>query len=199
MKVYLSGPITGIQKEVVTTLFSSAEDRVRNFGDTPVNPLSNGLPYESPWEEHLHADLNMLKDCDYIFMLYGWENSNGAIIEYLYACSLGIEMYYSPSRNEIIFAAVYTATHIRKEDILSSSRKRPIVQAREIASYLFFEVYQSLSIVGILLSHDRNTIRHSIWAYHNDYKLIPDFKAKADMAINIIHKLKPHENNLSNL
>ena len=190
MKVYLSGPITGIQKEVVTTLFALAEDIVRNLGDTPVNPLSNGLPYESPWEEHLHTDLNMLKDCDYIFMLDGWENSNGAIIEYSYACFLGIEMYNSHLREEIIFAAVHIATHIRKEDILSSSRKRSIVQAREIASYLFFEVYQSLSTVGIILFHDRNTIRHSIWAYHNDYKLIPSFKAKADMAINIIHKLE---------
>lgn len=69
MKVYISGPITGLQYEEVEKAFNEAEIRLKEHGYEVVNPLNNGLPRESTWKEHMRADLKLLLDCDAIYLL----------------------------------------------------------------------------------------------------------------------------------
>lgn len=82
MKVYISGPITGLPYEEVEKAFNEAETRLQEQGYEVVNPLNNGLPRESTWNEHMRADLKLLLDCDAIYLLKGYQNSKGAMIEY---------------------------------------------------------------------------------------------------------------------
>lgn len=82
MKVYISGPISGLPYEEVEKAFNEAEVMLQEKGYEIVNPLNNGLPRESTWREHMRADLKLLLDCDAIYLLKGYQNSKGAMIEY---------------------------------------------------------------------------------------------------------------------
>lgn len=82
MKVYISGPISGLLYEEVEKAFNEAETSLKEQGHEVVNPLNNGLPRESTWNEHMRADLKLLLDCDAIYLLKGYQNSKGAMIEY---------------------------------------------------------------------------------------------------------------------
>lgn len=92
MKVYISGPISGLLYEEVEKAFNEAEIRLQEQGYEVVNPLNNGLPRESTWNEHMRADLKLLLDCDAIYMLDGWLFSRGAQIEFRLAHNLGIKV-----------------------------------------------------------------------------------------------------------
>lgn len=82
MKVYISGPISGLPYEKVEKAFNEAEIRLKEQGYEVVNPLNNGLPTNATWNEHMRADLKLLLDCDAIYLLKGYQNSKGAMIEY---------------------------------------------------------------------------------------------------------------------
>ena len=92
MKVYISGPISGLPYEEVEKAFNEAEIRLQEQGYEVVNPLNNGLPRESTWNDHMRADLKLLLDCDAIYMLDGWTNSKGAEIEFNLAFDLRINI-----------------------------------------------------------------------------------------------------------
>lgn len=94
MKVYISGPISGLLYEEVEKVFNEAEIRLQEQGYEVVNPLNNGLPRESTWNEHMRADLKLLLDCDAIYMLNGWEYSKGASLEYDLAIDLGFKLIH---------------------------------------------------------------------------------------------------------
>ena len=94
MKVYISGPITGLPYEEVEKAFNEAETRLKEQGYEVVNPLNNGLPTNATWNEHMRADLKLLLDCDAIYMLNGWEYSKGASLEYDLAIDLGFKLIH---------------------------------------------------------------------------------------------------------
>jgi len=56
-----------------------------------VDPSEVQLDDEATWTDYMRADLKLLLDCDYIYMLDGWEDSKGARIERELAENLGIE------------------------------------------------------------------------------------------------------------
>lgn len=74
--------------------FSDAEMRLRGMGFNPVNPFKNGLPDEAHWREHMKADIRLLLDCEFIYMLQGWELSKGAKLELDVASSCGIKVLF---------------------------------------------------------------------------------------------------------
>jgi hypothetical protein len=80
MKIYLSGPI-GSNIEAARPKFEQAARQVEAFGHQPVNPFSNGLGNEDPWEKHIVADIAMLLSCEGIYLLKGWQGSKGSRIE----------------------------------------------------------------------------------------------------------------------
>jgi len=95
-KIYLSGPIAGINEKTYKDNFSQAEKRVREFvneDDIIVNPAKLPAIHDT-WADYLVQDLLMLKDCDIIVMLPGWEGSKGAIVERAFADGCGIEIKY---------------------------------------------------------------------------------------------------------
>jgi hypothetical protein len=90
-KVYISGAIAHYNIDERKGAFLDAENRLRAMGFVPVNPFKNGLPDEAHWREHMRADIRLLLDCNFIYMLQGWELSKGAKLELDVASSCGIK------------------------------------------------------------------------------------------------------------
>ncbi len=76
-RVYISGAIAHHDLAERKTAFGDAERFLRLKGFDPVNPFKNGLPDDAHWRKHMRADIALLLECDYIYMLHGWELSKG--------------------------------------------------------------------------------------------------------------------------
>lgn len=90
MRVFISGPMSKLEESESRKLFKTAETYLKSKGHRPVNPwdvfdiLGEGLTNE----EYQTVDNALLKLCDGIYMLDGWEDSNGAMKEYALAAKL---------------------------------------------------------------------------------------------------------------
>lgn len=90
-KVYISGKISGLSEKVYKNNFNSAELYLTGLGYDAVNPISDGLIPNGTWEDYMRRDIKLLCDCDYIYLIEGWEDSDGASLEKLIADNLGIK------------------------------------------------------------------------------------------------------------
>lgn len=91
-KVYISGPIAGYELEERRLAFLKVQHMLEEKGFEPVNPFDNGVPEDAHWRQHMRADIAMLIQCDYIYMMPGWELSKGCKLELDVASSCGIEV-----------------------------------------------------------------------------------------------------------
>ena len=94
MKIYLSGKISGTDLDYVRRLFDKVANTLRALGHEVTNPLCNGLSETAPWEEHMAKDIIDLLQCEGIYMLQGWEDSQGARIEHAVAKEIGLKVMY---------------------------------------------------------------------------------------------------------
>ena len=80
IKIYISGKITGTTDYI--QIFERAEKALSNY--IVINPakVNEQLPIETTWKEYMQMSMTMLKMCDSIYMLKGWEDSKGARLEY---------------------------------------------------------------------------------------------------------------------
>jgi hypothetical protein len=94
MRVYISGKITGLPFQEVESKFYRAETYLVGLGYNVVNPVRNGLPQSASWEKHMLTDIDLLFDCDAIYLLRDWLDSKGAMIEKHIAEVTGKQMFY---------------------------------------------------------------------------------------------------------
>ena len=89
-RIYIAGPMTGLADHNFPA-FGAAADRLRQAGWDVVNPAENfGGRTDLPREAYLRADTALLVGCNAVAMLPGWEDSQGAKLEYLLARELGL-------------------------------------------------------------------------------------------------------------
>ena len=110
MKIYLSGPMTGLP-EYNYPAFHAAARALRAAGHKVVNPaelhphtrlrrlchrtlralrLVRSQPPAPTWAEYMRTDLRAMLDCEMIALLPGWEQSRGARREVSIAEGLGM-------------------------------------------------------------------------------------------------------------
>lgn len=84
-RAYLSGPITG--KENYKEAFRRAQSALLEKGYAVINPaeLDGVLNDCFTYEEIMDVCLDLLRQCDYIVQLPGWQESRGCNIEWGYA------------------------------------------------------------------------------------------------------------------
>lgn len=105
MKLYLAGPMRGIVDHNFPT-FDAAAEKLRTLGHEVVNPADlsrdSGIEYNPDgtctivqFRELLTVDLAWLVDCDGIALLPGWQKSQGARFELLFATMVGMKVLTS--------------------------------------------------------------------------------------------------------
>ena len=92
MRIYISGPMTGVDN--YEDNFERAEKYLIALGYEVINPskVDASLP-QMNYFEYLDIDLYLLSKCQAIYMLNGWNNSNGAKEELKTALLQGIDVY----------------------------------------------------------------------------------------------------------
>ena len=99
MRIYLSGKITGREKDDYTRQFARAEQFYKSGGFDVVNPVKIGEEIlkrnpKATYSEIMAADLKALAECTHIVLLEGWEESKGAKMEKAEAEKMGLEIMY---------------------------------------------------------------------------------------------------------
>jgi hypothetical protein len=100
MKVgYIAGPFRGPSAWAVAENVRKAERvalDVWRAGAAAICPHTNTAHFDgaAPDDVWLRGDLEMLKRCDFVVMVEGWEGSMGARAERLTALRLGIPVFY---------------------------------------------------------------------------------------------------------
>ena len=90
IKVFISGPISGTAD--YKERFAEAEEKLKSKGFVVINPVkvTESLPEDTDWSEYMNITAPLLKMCQCIYQLKGWEKSGGAVIEYVWATKLGL-------------------------------------------------------------------------------------------------------------
>ena len=89
MKVYISGPMTGMP-ELNFPAFNLAAEQLRAAGYVVVNPVEVNDGHSSEWGDCMRNDIRALMDCDTVALLPGWQASRGANLERHIAQELGM-------------------------------------------------------------------------------------------------------------
>lgn len=192
MKVYISGKITGLPLSEAEERFKDAEELISALNLTPVNPLKNGLPRHSSWEEHMAKDIELLKQCEAIFMLENWEDSRGAKIEYDFAIGSGKTIMYenqiSNGRDlQKLTTAIHEVTGLTIKDLTDERRTRDTVFARMIFAWHCKDMRPD--DIGRIINRDRCTVGYYLNRYEDEVKYNPSF---AKLASNVEKKLEKH-------
>jgi len=91
---FISGKVSGLDYQVVSDKFKDTADFLRESGMVPLNPLNHVTP-DMSWEASMEITLALLKDCDMIYMISGWQDSKGARKE--------LETFLSQNDGKILF------------------------------------------------------------------------------------------------
>lgn len=93
--IYISGKVTGLEKEEYTALFEAAEKELKKAGYNPINPIKiKHLPGTEKWCDYMRGDIKVLCDCDGIYMLTNWKDSKGANVELAVANYLEMDVLH---------------------------------------------------------------------------------------------------------
>ena len=100
-KGYLSGPMTGVEDYNMPMFFywqvklEKSGYRIDNPALYDLRKMRTGWVYsEDQWDSIIAEDCEILKGCDFVFVLNGWQDSPGALIEIECARREGIPVYY---------------------------------------------------------------------------------------------------------
>jgi hypothetical protein len=102
MKIYISGKIGNLPKEIYERKFWDAENEVRSVANInlfgreieTVNPCTLDHAGNATYKDYMMKDIDALFDCDGIFMLNNWKDSKGARIEHAIAIEMGLKIWY---------------------------------------------------------------------------------------------------------
>lgn len=90
MKIYIAGPMTGLPLFNRPT-FHDAESILVSDGHVVLNPAV--LPGGLEQREYMDICCAMIRCADAVFMLRGWERSEGAAAEHALAKKIGLQIF----------------------------------------------------------------------------------------------------------
>ena len=116
-KIYISGPMSGLV-DFNRQAFWSAQQALQLMGFDVVNPHKNGLPKNATYNQHLVKDIELLLECDSIYLLKGWTDSDGAQIECFTADNRGLRVfsYHTPIEMLHEYVTIYKDKLLENEN-----------------------------------------------------------------------------------
>jgi hypothetical protein len=110
--IYISGAVRGLEYEDAIKNFARKQTELEAEGYSVINPLEKLIAYNNrlrlaggkPLNEYtdrtqiLKMDIQLLLNCDAIYMLRDWESSQGATMEHHIASTLGLKIMYETNR-----------------------------------------------------------------------------------------------------
>lgn len=90
MRIYVSGPVTGIPGYNLPA-FEAAADKLRKAGYRPLVP-HDFVDFKAPWKKVGKSCIETLLRCEGVAMLDGWRETLPAMVEYELAMSLDIDV-----------------------------------------------------------------------------------------------------------
>lgn len=107
-KVFISGKYTGVDKADTEKNIEIAKEvgqKIMAMGYIPFIPHTMynlwDFETETPYENFMEATLAFLWDCDIVFAIPGWQDSEGAKKEITLAKELCLAVVYSPEELEV--------------------------------------------------------------------------------------------------
>lgn len=98
--IYVSGGMTGY-KNLNKENFNKKTEELRDLGYCVINPVEISIEVEKRYfenevqrKDYLKEDIKYLIICDTIYFLEGWSKSEGAVLEYIIAKALSINMMF---------------------------------------------------------------------------------------------------------
>jgi hypothetical protein len=91
MNTYIAGPMSGYP-DLNSPLFRKVAAELRAAGIDVRNPAEHDHGTNEGWQFYMRHGIRLLLDCDAILLLPGWEDSQGARLEYDIACALGMRI-----------------------------------------------------------------------------------------------------------
>lgn len=95
--IYIAGPMTGVVDHNFPA-FHAAAKLLRQSGYVVFNPAeinADAVDVVRPWAWYMRKDLTELVKCEAIYLLPGWENSQGATLEKHVAERLGMVIIHA--------------------------------------------------------------------------------------------------------
>ena len=96
-KVYIAGPMRGYPDLNFPAFHKAAENLELGMWDV-VNPAVLNPDPNADYVECMRIDIKALCDCDAIYLLRGWEMSEGANVEYNVARALKLKIIFEVDR-----------------------------------------------------------------------------------------------------
>ena len=103
-KIYIAGPMRGLP-DFNYLEFNNCAVAHRTVGWDVVNPVEIGADFGTPDQINadpallaavMAAEIHALETCDAIYLLNGWQNSEGARKELATAIAYGLKIYLAP-------------------------------------------------------------------------------------------------------
>ncbi|EGG3068925.1 DUF4406 domain-containing protein [Salmonella enterica] len=130
--VFICGPMTGYENYNRDAFLRKERELIECDAITPLNParLPDGLEHE----QYLTITRGMIQVSDFICLLPGWEGSDGARQEVIYALKrniwpMGFDNAMREKLKEVLWMAFTTASHARRSAL--SNPMRPAVKGWE--------------------------------------------------------------------
>lgn len=116
-RIYIAGPMTGLP-ELNYPAFNREAARLRSLGFEVLNPAENPEPPCGTWQGYMRMAVAQLVQCEAVALLYGWQNSPGACVEYWLAWTLGLDIVMAELVEDgDLMAVAWGNPDVRQRDI----------------------------------------------------------------------------------
>ena len=191
MKIYISGRISGLSLPEVKNRFQEAQDFLEGLGLEVINPTKNGLTESHTWEQHMVRDIELLLECEAIYMFDGWQDSVGASIEYDIAIRTGKDVWFElhvVKKQSVVLKiqnAIHEVTGMKFAEYTTKSRKRKVFFARMLFVY---HCHKNNISPMRYIHRDRTMMPYYLTQYSNDIKFNAHFRGWAQKVDNILNR-----------
>lgn len=91
-KIYIAGPITGHDLAERKQAFTNVQAFLEDNQYEVVNPMELPHDHDKSWESYMKECIEALVKCNAIYLMPGWELSEGARLEFTIASKLKMKI-----------------------------------------------------------------------------------------------------------